>query len=289
MAGKDVNMRNNAVVILLSRYLDRCPAAITAEMMAAMRESMDMTAQEAYAQLLAALCSLDAGGRDRELFQDYFLPMVEPLDAGEYEQDPYYRNVRVPELQLGRWETKTLRYQPYEAFVAGELRRMEDGRILPHVGFFEREFPYPAVLEDDREWMTITPKEINTMRAAVEAARGRVLTYGLGLGYYAYMVSEKEAVESVTVVEREQEVIDLFEAHILPQFSHGDKLRIVRDDAFRFAESRMGSGGYDLVFTDLWHDASDGLELYGHMKKLERFSPGSKFLYWVEETMGLYL
>jgi AraC-like DNA-binding protein len=59
--------------------------------------------------------------------------------------------------------------------------------------------------------MSITPNEIVTMREPVARASGRVLTLGLGLGYYAYMVHLKEDVTDVTVVEREQAVIDLFE------------------------------------------------------------------------------
>ena len=60
---------------------------------------------------------------------------------------------------------------------------------------------FPALLENDRIWMTITPNEIETMKEPVDGAFGNVLTYGLGLGYYAYMVSEKENVETVTIVD----------------------------------------------------------------------------------------
>ena len=68
--------------------------------------------------------------------------------------------------------------------------------------------------------MTITPNEIETMKEAVDKASGNVLTFGLGLGYYAYMVSEKENVESVTIVDSNEDVIDLFKKYVLPQFKH---------------------------------------------------------------------
>ena len=58
--------------------------------------------------------------------------------------------------------------------------------------------------------MLITPNEIETMKKSISEATGNVLTYGLGLGYYAYMVSMKENVESVTIVEKDKEIIDLF-------------------------------------------------------------------------------
>ena len=54
------------------------------------------------------------------------------------------------------------------------------------------------------------------MKLPVERAKGKVLTFGLGLGYFAYMCSLKEEVESVTVVEKDKSVIKLFNEIILP-------------------------------------------------------------------------
>ena len=76
--------------------------------------------------------------------------------------------------------------------------------------------------------MTITPNEIETMKEPVDEAFGHVLTFGLGLGYYAYMVSEKENVESITIVETNEDVIDLFNKYILPQFKNAHKIKIIQ-------------------------------------------------------------
>ena len=43
--------------------------------------------------------------------------------------------------------------------------------------------------------MSLNPYEIRTMENAIITARGKVLTLGLGLGYYAYMVHLKEEVK----------------------------------------------------------------------------------------------
>ena len=110
-----------------------------------------------------------------------------------------------------------------------------------------------------------------------------------GLGYFTYMASLKEEVESVTVVERSTDVIDLFRQYILPQFTHPEKIIIVESDAFDFAERKMKDGGYNTVFTDIWHDPSDGCELYLRMKKYEDLLPDAEFIYWVEDTLTLYL
>lgn len=50
--------------------------------------------------------------------------------------------------------------------------------------------------------MTVTPNEINTIRPSVEQSRGKVLAYGLGLGYYAFHAAQRADVTSVTVVEK---------------------------------------------------------------------------------------
>ena len=44
---------------------------------------------------------------------------------------------------------------------------------------------------------------------------------------------------------------------------------------------------FDTVFTDLWHDAGDGLPLYRRMKALE--VPGPRYFYWIEKTVRAYL
>ena len=166
---------------------------------------------------------------------------------------------------------------------------MEDGRVIPQIGFFEEDYPYPAVLEGGREWMTLMPNETNTTKPALDVARGKVLTYGLGLGYFAYMASIKDEVTSVTVVERSEDAIALFKEHILPQFPDPQKVTVVHSDAFEFAEKQMENGAYDMVFTDLWHDPSDGVELYLKMKKYENKLPNAHFVYWIEKTLKLYM
>jgi spermidine synthase len=137
--------------------------------------------------------------------------------------------------------------------------------------------------------MTLLPNETNTTKYAIDRSKGKVLTYGLGLGYFTYMASLKDDVESVCVVERSPDVIELFKQFILPQFKYPEKVNIVECDAFEFAEKHMKDGCYNTVFTDIWHDPSDGCELYLRMKKYEYLLPDAEFIYWVENTLKLYL
>ena len=165
--------------------------------------------------------------------------MIHQLDANEYYSNPYYKNIKIPTIKIGKSELKYEKYKPFEGFVCNDIIQTKEGRQIPQIGFFETEFMFPAVLENDRIWMTITPNEIETMKEAVDDAFGNVLTFGLGLGYYAYMVSEKENVESVTVVDMNEDVIKLFKKYVLPQFKNAHKIKIIKADAFEYAQKHM--------------------------------------------------
>ena len=161
----------------------------------------------------------------------------------------------------------------------------DDFREVPPLGFFCEDFEFPAVLEDGNEWMTLTPVDLDTSELAIERAHGKVVTFGLGLGYYAYMVSEKDNVESITVVEKSADVIELFRTYILPQFPHPEKVKIVNEDAFLYAKHTMPGENFDVAFVDTWRDASDGAPMYEKMKALEHLSPRTEFLYWIENFL----
>lgn len=117
----------------------------------------------------------------------------------------------------------------------------------------------------------------------------KVLTLGLGLGYFAYMASQKVEVTAVTVVEQSKAVIGLFHKHILPQFPHKEKIRVVHADAYAYLDERLKAERYDIVFADLWHDVSDGLEQYRRIKRYELDAPDTRFQYWIEKSMRCYL
>lgn len=274
----------------ISDYLTRHSRFITEQ---DVREITAVGVSEAEAMLLL-LCAAtgveeERSAMERELARGYFALGLKRLDAAQLADNPYMRMIRFPEAKLGRWQMTRLRYAPYELFVRDDLMILPDGREIPQLGYFAEAFAYPAVLQDGREWMTVTPNEIATMEAAIAAAHGHVCAMGLGLGYFAFMVSEKETVSRVTVVERDEQAICLFEAHILPQFPHKEKIRIVHADAFDYVKTSMAGEDADFAFVDLWHDVADGAQLYMKMKLLEPFAPGTQFSYWIETSITSFL
>ena len=278
---------NFALTHLYADYLNKHPDCITRELVELIREGTDMTREEALVGILTELFGIDfdRSVEDRRLIRDYLTPSVRMMDPSRYTGNPYYMNIKIPEAKIGDWELKTESYKPYRAVIANDMMMYPDFREVPPLGFFEEEFFFPAVLEGGNEWMTLTPVDLDTCDEAIEAAHGRVVTFGLGLGYYTYMVSEKDEVESITVVEKSADVIRLFREHILPQFSHPEKVKIVEADAFVYAEQVMPREGFDLAFVDTWRDASDGAPKYERMKRLEHLSPDTKFLYWIENFL----
>ncbi|MDY0404207.1 hypothetical protein P5G51_001205 [Virgibacillus sp. 179-BFC.A HS] len=281
---------NYKIFALLSNYLNKAPDYVEKAEIKRLA-AYNVSDTYAFGFILAAAFGMDVvdNAEDKAFFQNYFIPMIHKLDPSEYKNNPYYKNIRLPAIKIGNSELTYEAYKPYEGFVCNDIMQTNEGRQIPQIGFFDTEFRFPAILENDRIWMTITPNEIETMKEAVDKAFGDVLTYGLGLGYYAYMASEKENVNSVTVVECNPDVINLFQKHILPQFQHSEKIKIIQADAFQFADKQMAAGNYDVVFTDLWHDVSDGMGMYLKMKTYENKSPGSEFLYWIEKSIRCYL
>lgn len=282
---------NNILFKKLSVFINHEADFIRPEFIESLCRDCDISKEEAYCFTLAASIDLDTekNPRDAEIFEEYFPDMVHLLKNKDYENNPYLKNIKIPTKKLGKWELCYKTYVPYQAFVFDDPKITRDGKIIPQIGFFEKEFSYPAVLENGTEWMLITPNEINTMRAPISGAHGKVLTYGLGLGYFAYMVSEKESVSSVTIVERDKNAISLFRDIILPQMPRKDKINIICDDAFYFAETRLADSDFNFVFADIWHDPSDGVPAYKRLKATEKYLPSADFSYWIEKTLKCYI
>ncbi len=278
------------VFALLSNYLNNASDFINKEEIEEIVKC-GVSDEYAFGLILAAAFGLDIVNNvdDKDLFNEYFNGMVHKLDANEYYDNPYYKNIKIPAIKMGNSELKYEEYKPFEGFVCNDIIQTEEGRQIPQIGFFETEFMFPVVLENDRLWMSITPNEVATMKEAVAKGFGNILTFGLGLGYYAYMTSQKDNVKSVTVVESNEDVIDLFNKYLLPQFQNAQKIKLIKADAFEYAQKHMSSGKYDFVFTDLWHDVSDGIDMYQKMKEYEKQSPDTVFMYWIEKSILCYI
>lgn len=277
---------NYKVTNLYARYIQNFPELITKAMVDTLTEDGDITKTDAVIALMSEIFGLDIDRKDsddKRIILDYLYPSIRFAKAEKYIENPYYKNIAPKDaVKDGSWEIKWEFYPPYRAAIGADMIIKDSFAEIPPIAFFEEGFSFPAVLEDGNEWMTLTPVDVDTCENEIEKAHGKVVTFGLGLGYYTYMVSEKDNVASITVVEKSQNVIRLFEKHILPSFPHKEKVKIVNADAFEYAEKVMPTEKFDYAFVDTWRDASDGLPMYEKMKKLEHLSPATEFDYWIE-------
>lgn len=271
---------NNLILTRLSSYLNTTPDYITENMIEELTKE-GISTIEGVRILLSSILNLYD---NKEIMDMYFKEMISLLNVQKYKENPYYKNIKLSNIEDDTWSIKYMKYKPYELFVYNDLKIYDDGRVIPQIGFFTEEYEYPCILENNREWMLITPNEIETMSKSIEESFGNVLTYGLGLGYFAYMTSLKDSVTSITIIEKDKKVIELFNKYILPQFENSKKIKIINEDAFEYASTKPK---YDYVFVDIWHDPSDGIESYLKFKELE--IPNVLYSYWIEDTIKYYL
>lgn len=275
----------------LALLLNAKPDFVTAEMVGELTKSFGLSVGEAFSLLLCAALGFDTEREaDRRLWESYSPHLLHHLDETAFINDPYYQAVRsVCGKKLGEWELRAETLPAFSAFVCDDPLVLPDGRVIPQIGFFDTEYRYLSVLQNGREWMTMLPNELVTQRIPIKKARGRVCTYGLGLGYFAFMCARRQEVAGVTVVERDESVIKLFNELLLPVFENPEKVTVIKADAFEFAEKEAVKYNFDYIFADIWHDPSDGIEAYKRFKELERFCPDSEFDYWIEKTLKLYM
>lgn len=278
---------NEIIRYAYSRYLNHNPRILDTETVQDFSQECNCSIEDAFLSLFAVCCGLecDVNPTHRELERRYLRTGVRRLDPTVYQNDPYYQTVRMPNVTDGRWELGHGFYAPFEPFVCDHPVVGDDLREIPQIGYFTQRFDFPSVREGGVEWMTVTPNEIETMKEPIEKSHGRVLTLGLGLGYFAFRAAEKPNVESVTVIEHDPTVIELFQTHLLPQFPHKEKIKVICDDAFAYVESKMTPTDFDYIFADTWHDPADGLEMYLRLRRIEKKRGLQNVDYWIEPSL----
>lgn len=103
---------------------------------------------------------------------------------------------------------------------------------------------YVKLIVDDDIMMSDAPMECASNEWVVNNAHGDVLIAGLGLGLILLPIMEREDVTSVTVVESNQNVIDI----VAPQLPINSKVEVLHADIFTYSPSRM----FDCIYFDIW-------------------------------------
>lgn len=222
---------------------------------------------------------------EENIFEKWVKGSISQLNNQFLDNNPYYKTV-LPKLFIDKkYQLKYLEFEPFQPFSLNDIEVDENDyfKEISPISYFTTKTKYLALLENGTVWMSITPNEINTMEKDIKEAKGNVLVMGLGLGYYPFMVSNKEDVNKITIVEMNKDIIDIFKNNILPLFPHKEKIEVINDDATKYIKKNHAH--YDTIFIDLWHNPNDGLSLFSYFKKQEKYFKNTTFQYWLNKSL----
>lgn len=212
---------------------------------------------------------------NKVVMDSYILNNLKKLNPKEYLDNEYAKNIKATG-KYKKYALKYITYEPYQLFAYDDISL--DGDIEnSRIGYFDNKFSYLALTEGNNIWMSLNPNEIETMKPYIARARGNVLVLGLGMGYVPFMMMNKSEVKSITIIEKDPEIIGLFNSLILPNFKNKEKIKIIEDDAISYVKKQ---NKFDYIFADLWHSPEDGLSLFVQLKRANK-----NIDCWLEESM----
>jgi hypothetical protein len=188
---------------------------------------------------------------------------------------PRVIKVSVPDGAKGDWRVETFEITEREASFSSI-------RAVMHPEEAVRPGVYKRLAQGGQTWMSNTTMEVRCHAAFIEAAAGRVLINGLGLGMGMSAILKKPSVERVVVVEKHSEVIDL----VWPTYSADSRVEIVHADALKWTPPK--GAAYDCVWHDIWCDFS-GDHLPDLLKLQRKYASRAKWQdSWLEEGHRLF-
>ncbi|MFA7019984.1 MAG: hypothetical protein WC215_00275 [Bacilli bacterium] len=224
--------------------------------------------------------------QEKELLLSHLDGRCALLSSDYYQRNAFLKAIDFSEQTLGKWRLTFDHYSPFQAFTYRDIHiTASNFEEKTRLGFFEENFSFPVIMENDRVWMSVTPHEIETMEPAIEASRGVVVVMGLGLGYFPFMIAQKEGVKKVVIFEKDKDIIVLFSSFLLPQFPNNEKITVVQADALLNFNECLANSNPDYVFIDIWQSVDDGLPLFVKFKEKEKEFPATRFSYWIEKSL----
>ena len=223
---------------------------------------------------------------NKEIIEKSIRPALLKVDSSVFKNNPYYKTIKINSIQDGDYFLGNIKYYPYQSFAYDDAAVIENDyyREISRIGYLDHELSFTAISKDNVIWMSNTPNEALTMEKTIERSHGKVITFGLGLGYYPFMCALKDDVESITIIEFDENIIRLFKKHLLPLFPNKEKIKIIHTDAFKYLKENNINELFDFAFMDIWHGGDDGLPLYIHFKKFEE-NKNCKTEYWLEDSI----
>lgn len=161
--------------------------------------------------------------------------------------EPAHYPVFVPPGEKGKWRIQQIEIEPQRA-VHESMRHATDG--FPVMTVSPGQYTTLSFLNKGKYevMMSNTQFEYRTNVGFVQNARGHVLIAGLGLGMLLRPLASNPNVKSITVIELDQDVIDL----VAPHYADLEQVAIIKSDIFRYMPARH----YDWAMFDIWPNVS---------------------------------
>lgn len=205
------------------------------------------------------------------------------IDSNTWLNNPYVRNIKFKDIRNKHFSYKKVVIEKGYLFNSDSIIDDKDKELKDWMKLraLDKDIETLFLLQDDKEWMMAVPSESYTNDPYALKAHGNVITFGLGIGYFTYMALLNKKVESITVIEKSKEVIDLFK-EIKKDFPHAEKIKIINGDAFDYFNEKTLKK-YDYVYVDIWRSNEDGRLIIE--KLLEQYNPPiDKCDFWIEKS-----
>lgn len=248
-----------------------------------LKENKNYSLDNAYCSAFYSIMGIEDDDIELEsLNENNNLSSFTMLNSKDFENNDFYKFIKEEiedNLSSTKYHLKWNYYQPYEGLLYDDIK-LNNLYEINKVGYFVDRFDYLNLLENNQVWMNITPFEINTMKKSIDKAKGKVLTFGLGLGYFAYMVSNKEEVESITIVEKDKNIIYFIFKNIISKFKNKNKIKIINDDIYNYSPEKLKE--YNFIFVDTYRQADDGLKFYFDLYSTFK---NTNCDFWIEDSI----
>ncbi len=133
-------------------------------------------------------------------------------------------------------------------------------------------------------WMSLSPLEVESQELACQHARGHTVVMGLGMGWVAANIALQPAVDRVTVVERDGDVLELFGLcrvlEGLPE-SATRKMELVRADALQWQPQGTP---VDFLYADIWLNLAEP-ETLAEVQRMQANVRAAQVYFWGQELV----
>ena len=205
------------------------------------------------------------------------------IHTADFRNNPYYKNIHLDKIVSSSFSYEKVLIEKnllfnYDSIIDDEEKELKDYMKLRAL---DEDLEMIYLFEENEGWMMCSPSEASTNDPYAAKARGNVLTFGLGIGYFVYMAILNPNVDSVTVIEKSEDVIALF-SQIVKQFPQNKEIRIIQGDAFDYFNDDFLKK-FDYAYVDFWESSEDGLKSY--MKLMEKNITYKNIDYWIEDSI----